>query len=51
MIAPMNEERSPWWDLAIAIVPALVAAAAIVVPWAIDRRERKQSSEGKDDDA
>ncbi len=40
MLIPTSE-RSPWWDLAIVVAPALIAASAILIPWWFDRHSSR----------
>ncbi len=46
MLIPTSE-RSPWWDLAIVLAPAVIAASAILIPWWVDRHSE---DEGENDD-
>lgn len=44
MLNPTSK-RSPWWDLAIAVVPAVLAAGAVLIPWWLDRRAEGETDE------
>ena len=40
-----TNERSPWWDVAIAVAPALIAVAGPVVMWWLGERKATEDEE------